>query len=210
MVELSELFDSVRCQTVTPDAIRTALRAILGMHSTQATRHPLGFLMLKLWTADDRTLRLHVWPRERHPQDPILPIHDHSFSFTSIVLHGGLENCFYNERPANSTRFDVYNVRYTSNSSIIERTDQTIAVTPACRFFAGAGTRYEASSRIFHEADAPNDSAAATLVAARQEAGVVPRVLVPKGHSDNFEFTRTLVSETDFLAALRECSLEPA
>jgi hypothetical protein len=73
----------------------------------QPRLQPNGFVQLDL--PDNR--RLHVWPDESVPQpDPSLPIHDHTFSFTSMILAGSLRNIVYEIEPHKNGLYHTYEI----------------------------------------------------------------------------------------------------
>lgn len=63
-----------------------------------ATHHENGFFKTTLWTSPDdrRSLRLHIWPREKAAAING-SVHNHGWSFTSVLLAGALTHELFAE-----------------------------------------------------------------------------------------------------------------
>ena len=107
--------------------LEAGLDASQGNSTLVAQRHPLGFFACRWPVGEEQTLRLHLWSNQfRWAQEPGWEIHDHVFSFTSLLLLGALRNRVYeiSDAPGAATQHYVYEVVYdgaTSSMRLIQR-----------------------------------------------------------------------------------------
>lgn len=80
-------------------------------------KHPLGFYYIELANSKQHRTRLHIWPEnldERELIGPNFPIHDHSWSFKSLILAGEITNLTYRLKNDITGDYFIYGTEYTS------------------------------------------------------------------------------------------------
>lgn len=86
-----------------------------------AQQHPLGFLACRWLLGNGRVLRLHLWSKEfGWAQEPGWEIHNHVFSFSSLILLGVLKNQVYEVNEITQPccgEHTVYEVSYNDSES---------------------------------------------------------------------------------------------
>ncbi len=96
--------------------------------------------------------RLHVWPDGGvRKQVSDSPIHDHSFSLRSWVLHGRLENHLYAVQESALPHGRQYEVHHVSREGKLVPSDVFASVFPLSRQSMVPGSTYEVRSGFFHE-----------------------------------------------------------
>ena len=162
----------------------------------RAVSHPTGFFVVRLpWKTTERSVRLHVWSRgERVVGEPCWLVHDHVWSFRSLVLQGELVSREYSVVDTGYSDQSIYEVKYLSGTiSRMTRTPRRVAVDSALPVDYGAGEFYELPSRRFHAISAPRDVFAATLVATRKESTGNPFVIGTTDGPPKIEVNRTSI-----------------
>lgn len=178
------------------ELIETALQAameqrydsgLLPPSEPQAIVHPNGFVKLPLArTSDGRTrLFLHVWRAESSDAD----IHDHRWSFTSVVLRGELSHTVMDvtvtsdpagieeEKEHLADSFLVARYYSDGHSHRFDTSHQERAVvTDRHTYAVSAGGRYDMEAFVFHRAHAL--AGAMTFVARGLPQQPCARVLV--------------------------------
>ncbi len=95
------------------------LQARQGRSTMVAHRHPLGFFACRWSLGEGRSLRIHLWSKRfEWAQEPGWEIHDHVFSFSSLLLVGELRNSVYDiDATPSADRYSVYEVLYDGSES---------------------------------------------------------------------------------------------
>lgn len=167
-----------------------------------AVRNPLGFMHITLAQRPDSSLRLHLWPRERAPQDESLMIHDHAFALTSRVLAGTITNVDYDVRPAPESELHLLAAQYVGDQSRLQPTDERVALRRVGQASFGPGEVYALPARSFHETVVTQGTLAATLFRIRYVSAAPPRVVAAQ--TDVHAFTRAALTPGELVAALDE------
>lgn len=121
-----------------------------------AQRHPLGFFACKWELGGGRTLRLHLWNKEfGWAQEPGWEIHDHVFSFSSLLLFGVLRNRTYDieEAPNNDAAYCVYNVSYKGAVSSMTPIRESVALKVTSNIEESAPASYVMNGGVLHSSD---------------------------------------------------------
>lgn len=164
--------------------------------------HPLGFVSTVIAKVNgSHTLRLHYWPKnERRTKNPDWPIHTHSYSLSSLVLAGKVEDFQYELEAG--LQYSVYEVRYFGGDSEIVRTNRTVSVAKAARNIHSPGTQYRVERGVFHQSRVPYGESAVTLVALSDTSSDPPLVLGKTGDS-RYPYDRTCFDPDTFWTAVR-------
>lgn len=164
--------------------------------------HPLGFVSAVVAKVDgSHTLRLHYWPKsERRTKNPDWPIHTHSYSLSSLVLAGRVEDLQY-ELEAGS-QYSVYEVRYFGGDSEIVRTNRTVSIGKTTTHVHSSGAQYRVERGVFHQSRVAFENSAVTLVALSENSSGPPLVLGTTGGS-RYPYDRTRFDPDTFWAAVR-------
>jgi hypothetical protein len=173
-----------------------------GAGQVDASRNPLGFMHITLAQRPESSLRLHLWPRERAPQDESLMIHDHAFALTSRVLAGTITNVDYDVRSAPESELQLLAAQYVGDQSRLQPTEQRVALRRVGHASFGPGEVYALPARSFHETVVAHGTVAATLFRIRYVSSAPPRVVAaePEIHA----FTRAALTADELVAALDE------
>ncbi len=153
-----------------------------GNSSIVAQRHPLGFFACRWPIGESETLRLHLWDKRfEWAQEPGWEIHDHVFSFSSVVLLGSLQNCIYeideaHKGPGHQSLYEVAYDGATSSMRAIRSNVSLEAVSDATESF---GSRYEMESGVLHASRLLSDRAVTLLATRADGLGYAPRVVSP-------------------------------
>lgn len=145
-----------------------------------ARLHPLGFIWLALTDrAAARSLRLHLWPENPVIQNPDFLVHDHTFSFSSFILHGEIRNDEYEVTENNQGEKQLFRVEYDQVSSLLRPS----GVRVNCRLVHSAicktGTFYSLSAPAYHATTVPQNKFAATLVLTTADREKTAHVIGP-------------------------------
>ena len=153
-------------------------------------QHGNGFFQLDLYNG----YRLHVWdPDYPAPQSITTPIHDHRFSFTSLVLYGTQRSVTYDivESPESiPATHQVYEVTpRIAEDTVLVPTENMVAIRLPITLEIPTGRFYRFPAKAFHET--PNDSYVVTLLKKLDvDPGHKARVLCPIGVKPDDNFTR--------------------
>lgn len=163
-------------------------------HVARPRVHGNGFIQLDL----TRRRRLHVWGDPRIPRQSIpSTIHDHTFSFTSVVFGGQLVHRCIDLIEDPNGAYEMY-------QAVCNHGEDTRLVKSSSRFNATVtaehllriGETYQFEARRFHETIAPwlcvtvIDKDGPTLA----QGGPNPNVLVPTGWQPDNTFDRYQVA----------------
>lgn len=212
-MEIGSVFELVTCgqnqalSLSAADLLSEAMGSVDREDSSAVTvqQHPLGFLCAK-WRIDlDRSLRIHVWDRDmRYRQEPNWPIHDHVFSFRSVILLGKVQNKVYTiSEPGKGRICKVFEVDYTREESTLVAAGDRAMLTMTSATVYDEGQTYEMESGILHRT-ALRSSFAVTVLAttvAQSPIAVRPRVIGATGGL-GLAYNRRIVRKRDVLEQL--------
>ena len=213
------LYDMVLEQAPFRDVLKFLLEDFNGaarVAALPAYIQPNGFYTFKLGGVDgDNVLRLHFWPEGRPDQYKAGGIHDHVFSFTSLVLSGDrpMINTHYEIEEDRESPLAVYKVIYTSarDSQIVKLADHFRPVA-AARDIVPAGQYYTFPAGRFHTSQIMDNGEAFTLMATRLDPRFDgPRFIAPSAYSAELtSYTRRDPSpEQRALVARKLADLKP-
>lgn len=146
------------------------LRAILehiarNADAVVATYHPLGFIHSKLAEYGNRTLRLHVWGPYGEAQSPAWTVHDHAFSFESLVIAGSITNVYYDFVSSDDAAAGrLYRVEYKERKSVMTPTTRVGRLAVQRSIVSRRNTQYTVHAGQFHETVMPEGTIASTVV----------------------------------------------
>lgn len=143
--------------------------------------HGNGFIQLDVTPET----RMHFWGNCEIPRaNPMTPIHDHVFDFTSAVLLGEVLNINYNEHPSPTGLYDVNKaapVKLGENGWAVLPTGERLDLTIRNMNQVGAGDGYFMPKNVLHQSicDGPCVTVITKLAPslAQNPDGPKPRVL---------------------------------
>lgn len=146
--------------------------------------HPLGFFCIR-WNLDlSRSVRIHIWSRDFNwTQEPNWPIHDHLFSFKSVVLCGHIQNKTYaiDSKNTGLRNWTIYEVSYNNQSSAMSPKINSIGVSTLTSSCQHANSSYELPAGVFHRSTLRSSYAITALATATESsANPTPRVIGTK------------------------------
>lgn len=164
--------------------------------------HPLGFFCVR-WDLDDaRSVRIHIWNRRFDwRQDPNWPIHDHVFSFKSMVLHGMVQNKTYSlaDTSRNQPKWAIYEVSYGDQKSRMTPLQNAIGLRISGANRQPAGSMYELPAGVLHRSTLRSDQGITVLATKTDPARHnKPRVIGTSGRFE-LEFDRQTVNQENNL-----------
>ncbi|EOI6441933.1 hypothetical protein ACMU9X_001348 [Yersinia enterocolitica] len=164
--------------------------------------HPLGFAVCKICELGDITMRLHIWPTDGgRPQNPNWKIHNHLFDLNSWVLQGRIYDTEYTLIDS-GVKYRLYNVAYTTNGSIMSRTNSTIDINIFAKKTIAEGDSYQIKSGFFHKSEACPNNIAVTVVEANKTNMTTPQVVGDLEGCNAYQYERMVLS-TDEVMFLR-------
>lgn len=180
--------------------------------------HGNGFIQIDL----SERVRLHVWGHGAIPrQASETPVHDHTFGFTSYVLHGALENVRYQFRPDGSPTVapEQFPVAVQPHRATVRHGEDTVlspygpagVIVSFERLLHTAGSRYSMRAGEIHES-VPRGPSLSVIVKngpTLSQGGPAPTVFVPLGVEPDNAFDRYAEPE-DKLWAIVELVLAEA
>lgn len=161
-------------------------------------QHPLGFFVCKWSLGEGQTLRLHFWSKDfQWAQEPGWEIHDHVFSFTSLVMLGRLRSRTFeiSDSPIATPRHTVYEVSYTDKDSAMVQSHSGVSLCLKTDTVEETGTSYTMSAGVLHCSELIS-GVALTILAAKDETTdfAAPRV-VSEHQMDKVNFNRAPSAE---------------
>jgi hypothetical protein len=162
---------------------RRLLASLLPRCNTATLRgiwHPTGFVVIQLpWQSAKHAIRLHFWPAQhRLTSVPCWPIHDHVWSFTSLVVDGSVTNRVYTLADDTPAPYAVYEVTYVDNQrSQLDKLASRVRVSTQRATFHSRGSCYRLLARQFHTTEVRESSQATTVIATERQLQQKPRVL---------------------------------
>lgn len=177
------------------DNINQLIRQIIRSHDVIGKVHPLGFYLYNLGSRENGyTARLHVWDEDSYAQNDDLIIHNHNFSFKSLLLTGQLRNHTYQIRknPSNPEGF-LYTIGYKADSSVLDMFDSgyninLINISNLC-----GGEFYYQQAHEFHKTVASRDVITSTLLITKPQVTSNHYVFSEKNQGAHIEFKRALL-----------------
>ncbi|MEU7277769.1 hypothetical protein AB0A69_03065 [Streptomyces sp. NPDC045431] len=187
------------------DAAERALREIAtGRRRLRAVRHPLGFLCLPLLRSGPDGVCVHLFGEPHGDDDPVPPLHAHSWELYSHVLYGEVGNVRVRIRDdTDAPTHRVFEVR--------SHPDGVDEIRPTTRLVRGetgpvqtspAGTTYALGAGEFHTTVVTPGRTAVTLVRGRSLPGGRDLSLGPLDGPPR-RTTRRLCGTEDTLHAVR-------
>lgn len=181
-----------------------------GVLSPLLSWHPLGFVMARVSEPEpDTVLRVHVWhPQLRRPQEPLWPIHDHTYDLTSCVLVGALRNIVYNTYVGAESR--IYAVEYQRDRSSLAATSTTANVRSAHAQEVCAGDTYSVRASALHATEVDSGETVVTTLVTRTIGGQA-RVIGPADGPESLSYDRSHLDRAEcdrfraVLAGLGSC-----
>lgn len=171
---LAQIADGVAAANLCVDhLVADLLQRLAQLASTDARaasaivqQHPLGFLACRWPLNPQQTLRVHIWDRNfAWVQDPNWQIHDHVFSFKSLVLTGTVFNKVYSIAPLEQRRrWQLYVVGYDQNTSTMTKVGDRVGLrVDSCQLHS-RGSAYEVDAGVLHRSALRSDFAITVLV----------------------------------------------
>jgi hypothetical protein len=142
--------------------------------------HPLGFLCLSWVINASDSLRVHIWDKNFDcKQSPNWPIHDHIFSFRSVVLIGAVQNKTYSEsNVAGRRQWNIFNVNYDRGVSKLSWTGVSIGIEQVNVKLQIQGSQYDVQAGMFHRSILRSNFAVTVLATTKDKFdGIGPRVV---------------------------------
>jgi hypothetical protein len=172
-----------------------------------AQRHPLGFFACKWTLGEGRSLRLHLWSNKfQWGQDPGWEIHDHVFSFSSLLLDGSLRNRVYeiDETPCTRAGYSIYEVVYNGNESSMRLIRAGVGVKVHAETNESSGALYSMAAGVLHSSELVSDHALTVLATLDDDTHPgAPRVL-SKHRQELMSFDRSPPSDSQVSYLLTE------
>ena len=175
--------------------------ADLDPDNLEVRRHGNGFLQVDL----PNGTRLHIWnPELDAAQSVPTPIHDHRFSFRSIVLYGNLHHWVYDNLTPDSVMptHHVYEAkpRHDEDTVLVD-TGRVVRVGfPTCQTIPAGGS-YSFGMHLFHETPI-FEYAITVMKKLAPSPWHTPRVLCPWGMEPDNDYDRYSFSIEDGLREL--------
>jgi hypothetical protein len=167
-------------------------------------RHPLGFFAFKWELGEGRSLRLHLWSKKFDwAQAPGWEIHDHIFSFTSLLLAGSLRNRVYDiyEAPSADGNYSAYEVFYNGSQSSMKLIREGVSLTVMTDTKESTGNFYSMDAGVLHSTDLIVEPALTVLATfADRAVPIAPCVIsLHRNHLVHFDRSPSLGSEVSDL-----------
>lgn len=217
---LTNIYDALQSRSSDFD-LQTAVIALmrseaknLAMQSDTnmiAQQHPLGFLACRWLLGNRQVLRLHLWSKEfGWAQESGWEIHNHVFSFSSLLLLGVLNNQVYevNEITQPSCgEHTVYEVSYKDSKSRMTPIQRGAMLKLISNSTESMGSRYAMDAGVFHSSELISDRALTVLATYADDASqIVPRV-ISTHQRESISFDRSPMSKSAVSSLLSEFSM---
>ena len=112
--------------------------------------HPLGFVYARLAAEHGVAIRLHIWSDLARTQEPVWDIHDHIFSFSSLVLFGATRNECFEFRADSAGDVGEFRVDYNEEGSVLTSLGIVGTLHETGTALVGAGGLYTMPSGKLH------------------------------------------------------------
>jgi hypothetical protein len=159
--------------------------------------HPLGFFALSWDLGEGKVLRIHIWSKAmRINQNPYWPIHDHIFSFSSLVLFGNIQNKVYGFRDSvRKSRFvQEFTVNYEGGRSVLSPTCKLGELFQIYTAVQPENSYYSLESGVLHRSILRSDFAVTALATQQSTVSSKPKVIGVAADSSDKVFDRTISS----------------
>jgi hypothetical protein len=144
-----------------------------------------------IWQADDKIIRLHVWPSQnRHPQIPTWTVHSHNFDLDSHLLSGSLKNSLFDVSEDGAQTHCLYRVEYDGQESVLLRTDRHVLYERNDSTLQDEGQWYTVAREAFHASDVADDAFTATLALTVGRSARAPLVIGDLGGDSSYRYRR--------------------
>ncbi len=182
------------------DEIKIALLKCFPDLNIVGKYHPLGFYSFSLGNVTDQiALRLHIWASDAKVQDDNLLIHNHTFNFKSLVLHGTIINNTYKVQ---ESQFDdageLFRVEYMEGSSMLTKLPGRYYLIPETTQVMQMGEYYSVESTEFHESINSSEQFSVTILYTEIVSSDPPLVFSKVSKEDIIEFNRIEMPYTEF------------
>jgi hypothetical protein len=165
-----EIFDRIRdgeTAEITPKVTQllTEAQHDSNCHAPTVQIHPLGFLCLR-WDLDaSNSLRIHIWDKKFScVQSPNWPIHDHIFSFRSLVILGAIQNKTYRKTNTSERKqWNIFEVVYDGGNSKLVWTGIKTAIAQERTDLQVPGSYYDVVAGQLHRSTLRSDFAVTVL-----------------------------------------------
>ncbi|MFN3440414.1 MAG: hypothetical protein ACK41V_22140 [Acidovorax sp.] len=176
-------------------------------------QHPLGFLCVK-WTLDStHSLRMHIWSKQFHwHQVPNWQIHDHTFSFRSVVLTGTIQNKTYRlTNEINEGRdVGIYRINYSNQKSHLVPTGEKAKIQIENSSIQLQDSTYSLPCEVLHRSVLRSEYAITLLATVQSQTtlpGVGPRV-IGTTTQNQYAFDRKIDSKVDLRLQMKTAAFE--
>lgn len=171
--------------------------------SVQPLWHPLGFASCVIKeVVGEVILRVHYWPQnERRTKNPDWPVHTHSYTLSSLVLHGNIEDIQY--ETTEGDEFALYQGTYFNGDSEINRLGRRVRISECISKTHVKGGQYRVERGVFHQSSVKLSESAVTFVALSESTTDAPLVLGGDGEH-KYPYDRTPFNQEIFWSAVRE------
>jgi hypothetical protein len=181
-------------QPLSPAQIEAVLLAAI-RGGCSAYAHALGFTHIALPAPDGLKYRLHVWDQPGSADTP--QIHNHAFSFWSVVLDGAVEHLPYDVAPAEAPvppARRLCRVRQEPDWTWLESGPELVVASARQARAYNTGEAYDFSAGAFHASRRCGRQRAVTFLASRKESGFESLVLSPDHQSFSMKRRKTWMS----------------
>ncbi|MEU8013540.1 hypothetical protein [Micromonospora parva] len=153
-----------------PDKLRLLTRSIIdglctGRLASRSVGHPLGFVCFPVLREGLDGLCVHAWlPGAVPPFTSANAVHAHSWDLTSFVAVGSLGNQLHTAQEHDGGRYELYEVRSTSQDDEIRPTGRRVDVIGRPVSPERTGEVYRLPAGAFHLSDDHDAAPVVTLV----------------------------------------------
>jgi hypothetical protein len=175
---------------------------------TRPRVHGNGFIQLDL----SPNVRLHVWGHRAIPRQTVeTPIHNHQFSFTSLVLKGTMVNQKYFASVTNHLLGEATHHVYTARvregeDTILVDSGQTAVLYTDNQDIVSAGDHYSMTKGEIHESIVKELTVTVIMKVGKSlaQGGLQPTVYVPLGITPDNDFNRYTMKPSDLWGIIYE------
>jgi len=165
-------------------------------------RHPLGFLACKWDLGEGQHLRVHLWDANfAWAQDPDYEVHDHVFSFRSLVLRGEVMNVTFEIGQAPGS-YALYAVGYEGPASSLLKIQDGVSLHQTSVSVERAGSCYKLGAGILHSSALVADRAVTVLATSSHELSCAVARVVGMGGGGHLVFDRSAMPRHQYAGAL--------
>lgn len=173
---MNNLFTMIECENSYSDIVNRIVLLKDEILKCDAYNHPYGFNVFKLIANDDFNMRLHIWSKERDPLAKEFEIHDHIYSFKSLILAGGIIHTVYDIVDSRNN-YRVFEGSYGPDSSTITPTEKMVTLSDGDVIKINQGERYNIKSGRLHLVEAFSGTVATILATRRDYSRQAPLIL---------------------------------